>query len=117
MIYNSKYLPRAFLNIDRIEFDCKNADGSEVTNYISSLSMNWRMNRHSSNSSDALKNAAAAIAEFDEILCNEIRITIDVPASGWQIDEDGNIIFAEEDYMMFEHEKVVGISEIVVLGK
>lgn len=116
MIYNSKYLSRAFMDIERIEFDCRYADGSEVTNYISALSMDWRTDRHSSNS-EALKNASAAIAEFDEILCKEIRITIDVPQSGWLIDENGNISFAEEDYMMFEHEKIVGISEIVVLGK
>ena len=78
--------------------------------------MDWRTDRHSSNG-EALKNGSAAVAEFDEILCKEIRITIDVPQSGWLIDENGNISFAEEEYMMFEHEKIVGISEIVVLGK
>ena len=116
MIYNSKLLSRSFMEIERVEFDCKNADGSEVTNYISALQMDWRTDRHSSNG-EALKNGSAAVAEFAEILCKEIRITIDVPQSGWLIDENGNISFAEEEYMMFEHEKIVGISEIAVLGK
>lgn len=116
MIYNSKLLSRSFMEIERVEFDCRNADGSEVTNYISALQMDWRTDRHSSNG-EALKNGSAAVAEFAEILCKEIRITIDVPQSGWLIDENGNISFAEEEYMMFEHEKIVGISEIAVLGK
>ena len=116
MIYNSKLLSRSFMNIDRVEFDCKKENGSKVTNYIAGLAVNWRANRHSSNGS-SLKNGAAAIAEFDEILCKEIRITIDVPKRGWLTDEEGKITFAEEDYMMFAHEKIVGISEIVVLGK
>ncbi|MDE6398672.1 MAG: family 43 glycosylhydrolase, partial [Clostridiales bacterium] len=116
MVYNSKLLSRAFMEIERVEFDCKKSNGSKITNYIAGLSANWRMNRHSADSS-SLKNAAAAIAEFDEIQCKEIRITINVPKRGWLTDEEGKITFAEEDYMMFEHEKIVGISEIMVLGK
>ena len=116
MVYNSKDLTTAFLGINRVEFDCKKADGSQVINYISDLAMDWRTNKHSSDE-ESFKNGAAAVAEFDEILCKEIRITIDVPQRGWLIGEDGSISYAEEDYMMFEHKKIVGISEIVVLGK
>lgn len=117
MVYNSKSLTTAFLQIKRIEFDCIDAEGNEVTNYIANLQFDWRENRHSLNPDFGLKNASAAIAEFDEIRCRQIRITVEIPESGWLIGEDGSISYAEEDYMMFKHEGRVGISEIVVLGK
>lgn len=116
MIYNSKSLSCAFANIERIEFDCKSEDGKKVTNYISDLSMDWRTNRHSTKKR-SLKNAAAAIASFDEIQCKEIRITIDVPQSSWSIIGSGNLVFDSENGKTFEHDGIVGISEIVVLGK
>lgn len=116
MIYNSKNIATAYQNIKRLEFDCIDAEGNEITNYIANLQFNWKENRHSTNA-EAYKHAAAAIAEFDEIKCKEIRITIEIPQKGWIIEEDGTLSIPEFDYMTFEHQKKVGISEIVVLGK
>lgn len=116
MIYDSKYLTRAFTGIERIELDCIDENGVKVTQFISDLSVDWRTNRHSY-IKRSLKNAAAAIASFDELKCKEIRITIDVPQSGWSTDEDGNLTLDGEGKRSFVHEKIVGISEIVVLGR
>lgn len=116
MIYNSKELSTAYQSIKRIEFDCLDENGNAVTNYIANLQMDWKTNRHTTNP-ESYRNAAAALAEFDEIRCKEIRITIEIPTKGWIIEEDGTLTYPEEEYMAFIHEKKVGISEIVVLGK
>lgn len=114
MIYNSKQLTRAFSGVDRVEFDCIDENGEEVTWVISDLKVDWKASRHEY-SSKSLKNASAAIASFDELTCKEIRIQIDVPSGGWSVDEEGNLTF--DGTNTFKHAKTASVSEIVVLGK
>ena len=116
MIYNSKNIATSYQGIKRIEFDCVDTEGNEVTNYIANLKFDWKENRHSSNA-ESYKHASAAIAEFDEIKCKEIRITIEIPQKGWLIEEDGTLTIPEYDYMTFEEPKEVGNSGMGVVGK
>lgn len=115
MIYNSKDMTAAFREIKRIEFDCVDANGNAVTYFIKDLQFDWKYNKYT-DSDELIREGSAAIAEFNEMQCKTIRITIEVPEKGWTFDENGNIIDNLEDYMMFEHENRVGLSEIVVLG-
>lgn len=108
MIYNSKYKGSAFYEIERIEMDCKEADGSLVTRYIEKLQFDW--NAYTSvDDEDVVRPASSAYAEFAEISCNEIRITI-APASVEQIPVHGM-----EGYTASGAE--IAVSEIKVLGK
>lgn len=104
MIYNSKNMESAFYNIERVEFDCRLEDGTLATKYIDGLVFDWDAYT-STDDIDVIRPAASAIAEFDEIECNEIRITIS-PATEEQIPVHGYNDMAE-----------LAVSEIRVLGK
>ena len=104
MIYNSKNMESAFYNIERVEFDCRLEDGTLATKYIDGLVFDWDAYT-STDDIDVIRPAASAIAEFDEIECNEIRITIS-PATEEQIPVHGYDDMAE-----------LAVSEIRVLGK
>ena len=94
----------AFFNIDRAEYDCRLEDGTLATKYIDGLVFDWDAYT-STDDIDVIRPAASAIAEFDEIECNEIRITIS-PATEEQIPVHGYNDMAE-----------LAVSEIRVLGK
>lgn len=104
MIYNSKNMESAFYNIERVEFDCRLEDGTLAAKYIDGLVFDWDAYT-STDDIDVIRPAASAIAEFDEIECNEIRITIS-PATEEQIPVHGYNDMAE-----------LAVSEIRVLGK
>lgn len=104
MIYNSKNMESAFYNIERVEFDCRLEDGTLATKYIDGLVFDWDAYT-STDDIDVIRPAASAIAEFDEIECIEIRITIS-PATEEQIPVHGYDDMAE-----------IAVSEIRVLGK
>ena len=104
MIYNSKNMESAFYNIERVEFDCRLEDGTLATKYIDGLVFDCDAYT-STDDIDVIRPAASAIAEFDEIECNEIRITIS-PATEEQIPVHGYNDMAE-----------LAVSEIRVLGK
>lgn len=104
MIYNSKNMESAFYGIERVEFDCRLEDGTLATKYIDNLKYDIEAYT-STDDMDVLRPASSAIAEFDEIACNEIRITI-VPATEEQIPVHGFNEMAE-----------LAVSEIRVLGK
>ena len=104
MIYNSRNMDSAFFDITRIEFDCRREDGSLVTKYIDHLAFDWQAYT-SVDDVDVIRPAAAAIAEFDEMECDEIRITV-TPATQEQIPVHGLNGLAE-----------LALSEIRVLGK
>ena len=104
MIYNSKNMESAFYDIERVEFDCRLEDGTFATKYIDKLAFDI-MAYTSTDDIDVLRPASSAIAEFDEIECNEIRITI-TPATEEQIPVHG-----------FNDLAILAVSEIRVLGK
>lgn len=104
MVYNSKNMESAFYDIERVEFDCKLDDGTLATKYIDNLSFDIEAYT-STDDIDVLRPASSAIAEFDEIECNEIRITIK-PATEEQIPVHG-----------FNDLAILAVSEIRVLGK
>lgn len=110
MIYNSKWFEKAFLQVDRIEFDFKNddlPDGS--TAYIENLEFDWASYKNAS--SDDMRPGGSAVAVFDSLQVKEIRITFKLPIERPEdlqlLDEEGYIVSQE----------VIGISEIAVLGK
>lgn len=104
MIYNSKNMESAFYDIERVEFDCRLEDGTFATKYIDKLAFDI-MAYTSTDDIDVLRLASSAVAEFDEIECNEIRITIK-PATEEQIPVHG-----------FNDLAVLAVSELRVLGK
>lgn len=104
MVYNSKNMESAFYDIERVEFDCRLEDGTFVTKYIDGLAYDIKAYT-STDDIDVLRPASSAIAEFDEIECNEIRITI-TPATEEQIPVHG-----------FNDLAILAVSEIRVLGK
>ena len=103
MVYNSKNMQSAFYEIERIEFDCKEEDGSEVTRFIDRLAFDWKA--YTAGDPDVIRPASAAYAEFAEIRCKTIRITI-APATEEQIAVHGMDDMPE-----------LSVSEIRVLGK
>lgn len=104
MVYNSKNMESAFYDIERVEFDCRLEDGTFATKYIDGLAYDIKAYT-STDDIDVLRPASSAIAEFDEIECNEIRITIK-PATEEQIPVHG-----------FNDLAILAVSEIRVLGK
>lgn len=110
MIYNSKFYDRAFIDVKRIEFDCRSADGKfDGTAYIDNLAFNWDFYRNEY--ADAMRPGGSAVAIFTPMQVKEIRITIELPETRPEdlqlIDENGYIV----------KQSLVAVSEIVVLGK
>lgn len=110
MVYNSKWFEKAFLQVDRVEFDFKNDDLPEgATAYIEDLEFDWSSYKNASN--DDMRPGGSAVAIFEPLLVKEIRITFELPIERPDelqlLDEEGYIISQEQ----------IGISEIAVLGK
>ena len=92
MIYNSCFFNKAFVNIDRIEFDYRTKTESGKA-YIENLKFDFE--KYANSKSEFMRPGGSAIAEFDELPVKKITLTISAP--------EGSDGFA--------------ISEIVVLGK
>ncbi|MBQ0098929.1 MAG: family 43 glycosylhydrolase, partial [Firmicutes bacterium] len=90
MIYNSKNYEKAFSSVNRIEFDFKLKNGTEGVAYIDNLKFNENY-FYTENGEQKVLPCSASIAEFEEMYVNEIRI--------------------------YFSDKIVNVSEIVVLGK
>lgn len=116
MVYNSKEITTAWREIKEVKFNCLDGDGNEITYIISNLQMDWKSNYVGVGSMVQIYAAASAIAEFNEIQCKSISITIEIPQSGWSFDDDGNIYVPTENYLRFEHSGKIAVPEIVVLG-
>ena len=104
MVYNSKNMESAFYDVKRIEFDVEADDGSTYTKYIDNLKFDWQAYT-SADDIDVIRPTGSAIAEFDEIRCQNIRLTI-APATLDQIAVHGLNDMPE-----------LAVSEIRVLGK
>ena len=96
MVYNSKWENTCFQKVAKVEFVCEE-NGEEVVYYIED--MEFSSENYRRNDMDGLiyyiVPGAAAYAEFDELNCTSVRITVEVP----------------------EGQESVGISEIRILGK
>lgn len=97
MVFNSKYLETAFESIARIELDYKltNESGVEETGtaYMEDLMFDMeKYTTHWEDEENVARPGGSVTVEFDELMVNEIRITI-------------------------KSKKPVAISEIFVLGK
>lgn len=104
MVYNSKNMESAFYDVKRIEFDVEADDGSTYTKYIDNLKFDWQAYT-SADDIDVIRPTGSAIAEFDDIRCQNIRLTI-APATLDQIAVHGLNDMPE-----------LAVSEIRVLGK
>ena len=96
MVYNSCCYDKAFVNIERIEFDCKTVINSKTVSgkaYIENLQFDFK--KHANSELRFMRPGGAAIAEFDDLLVKKITLTISAT--------NGSDGFA--------------ISEIVVIGK
>ncbi len=110
MIYNSKYFDRAFVDIARIEVDCRTEDGAyEGMAYIDDLAFDWDFYRNEY--ADAMRPGGSAVAIFDPLLVKEIRITVELPET-----RPDNIQLTDEEGWPIKQTQVA-VSEIVVLGK
>jgi hypothetical protein len=110
MVYNSKWFEKAFMHIDRVEFDFKNEDVPEgATTYIENLPFDWQS--YVKGSRDDMRPGGSAVAVFAPMLVKEIRITFKLPVDR----HDELQILDEEGYVI--QQETVAISEIVVLGK
>lgn len=110
MVYNSKWFEKAFMYIDRVEFDFKNEDVPQgATAYINDLQFDWQS--YVKGTWDDMRPGGSAVAVFAPMQVKEIRITFELPAD--RIDELQ--ILDDEGYVI--DQKAVAISEIVVLGK
>lgn len=110
MVYNSKWFEKAFMYIDRVEFDFRNADvPGGATAYIENLQFDWES--YVKNSRDDMRPGGSAVALFAPMEVKEIRITFKLPADR----NDELQILDEEGYIV--QQQTVAVSEIVVLGK
>lgn len=110
MVYNSKWFDKAFMYIDRVEFDFKNDDVPDgATAYIEDLPFDWQS--YVKGSRDDMRPGGSAVAVFAPMLVKEIRITFKLPAQR----NDELQILDEEGYVI--PQDTVAVSEIVVLGK
>lgn len=110
MIYNSKWFEKAFLQVDRVEFDFKNEEVPDgATAYIDNLEFDW--NSYKNASIDDMRPGGSAVAVFAPMQVKSIRITFKLP-----IDRPDNLQLLDSDgYVM--RQETIGISEIAVLGK
>lgn len=110
MVYNSKWFEKAFMFIDRVEFDFKNEDVPDgATAYIENLPFDWQS--YVKGSRDDMRPGGSAVAVFAPMLVKEIRITFKLPVDR----HDELQILDEEGYVI--QQDTVAVSEIVVLGK
>ena len=110
MVYNSKWFEKAFMYIDRVEFDFKNEDVPQgATADIKNLEFDWQS--YVQNNRIDMRPGGSAVAVFAPMQVKEIRIIFKLPAD--RIDELQ--ILDDEGYVV--DQKAVAVSEIVVLGK
>lgn len=110
MVYNSKWFEKAFMHIDRVEFDFKNDDvPSGGTAYIDNLQFDWQS--YVTSARDDMRPGGSAVAVFAPMQVKEIRIIFELP-----VDRPDELqILDAEGYVV--QQDTVAISEIVVLGK
>lgn len=110
MIYNSKWYEKAFPNVARIEFDFKNDALPEgAMTYIEDLKFDWTSYKNANG--DDMRPGGSAVAVFEPLLVKTIRITFELP-----IERPEELELTDEDGYVTD-QTVVGVSEIVVLGK
>lgn len=108
MVYNSKVFEKSFIDIAKIEFDCKDGNGSVGTAVIEKLAFDWDF--YKMTTANLMRPGGSAVAVFNPLMCKEIRITVEIPERPEDL-----AIMDEEGY--FIKQTAVAISEIVVLGK
>lgn len=110
MVYNSKWFEKAFMHIDRVEFDFKNDEvPGGATAYIDNLEFDWQS--YVTSARNDMRPGGSAVAVFAPMLVKEIRITFKLP-----VDRPDELqILDEEGYVV--QQQTVAISEIAVLGK
>lgn len=91
MVYNSKDYDYAFTGINSIKLQCKGVGDTTVERVIKNVGFDFDWH---TDSSTMVYPGATSVAEFDELAVNKITITINAPA-----------------------DTLIGINEIVVLGK
>jgi hypothetical protein len=92
MIYNSYDYAKAFARIERIELSFK-VNKTKGIAYLEKLAFDWDL--HANIQEQFMRPGGSVVAEFNEIMVDEIRITINAPSGT----------------------DVAAISDIVVLGK
>lgn len=110
MVYNSKWFEKAFMHIDRVEFDFKNDEvPGGATAYIDNLEFDWQS--YVTSARNDMRPGGSAVAVFAPMQVKEIRIIFKLP-----VDRPDELqILDEEGYVM--QQQSVAISEIAVLGK
>ena len=110
MVYNSKWFEKAFMHIDRVEFDFKNDDvPGGATAYIDNLAFDWQS--YVTSARNDMRPGGSAVAVFEPMEVKEIRIIFKVP-----VDRPDELqILDEEGYVV--QQQTVAVSEIAVLGK
>ena len=92
MIFNSYEFNNTFVNVEKVEFEVKNAKGKATTATVSNIAYDWDW--HGELDWEFVRPGGAAIAEFNEMPVRKITITVN-SATGYEL----------------------ALSEIVVLGK
>lgn len=110
MIYNSKWFEKAFVEVDRIEFDFRNDELPDgATAYIEDLEFDWTSYKNAI--TDDMRPGGSAVAVFEPLEVKEIRITFELPIERPELlqllDDEGYVVSQE----------MVNVSEIAVLGK
>lgn len=110
MVYNSKWFEKAFMHIDRVEFDFKNDEiPGGATAYIDNLEFDWQS--YVTSARNDMRPGGSAVAVFAPMQVKEIRIIFKLP-----VDRPDELqILDEEGYVV--QQQTVAISEIAVLGK
>jgi len=110
MIYNSKWFEKAFLQVDRIEFDFKKEEVSEgATAHIDNLEFDWASYKNAS--ADDMRPGGSAVAVFEPLQVKEIRITFKLP-----IERPDELQLLDDEGYIIDQE-TIGVSEIAILGK
>lgn len=110
MVYNSIWFEKAFVDVDRVEFDFKNEEVPEgAMAYINDLEFDWNNNKDSH--TDDVRPGTSAVAVFEPMQVKTIRITFNLPA-----ERTGNLELLDEEGYIIDQD-TVAVSEIAVLGK
>ena len=110
MVYNSKWYEKAFVSVDRVEFDFRNEelpDGAMA--YINNLEFDWESYKNAT--VDDMRPGGSAVAVFEPLEVKTIRITFKLPIER----PDDLQLLDDEGYIM--DQEIIGVPEIVVLGK
>ena len=108
MVYNSIYMENAFYDVDKIEFEVVNSDGTTTLKGIENVPFDW-VGATSALDVDVIRPGFSAVAEFNPLDIKKMTLTIspatkeEVPAHGGY---DSAITFSE-----------LCVNEIKVLSK